>query len=83
MEKGSGGFRLVVDLRRVNEAFEERKVKFENLSLLRFTSSKVAWGGKVDMINAYHHLALHPSSRGFFQLAVDGKYFKCIGIPFE
>jgi hypothetical protein len=71
-----------VDLRRVNKAFPDKKIKFENLSLLRFTNNQVAWGGKVDMSDAYHHLALHPSLRKFFQFQIDGEYFICIGIPF-
>ena len=36
VEKTTSGYRLVVDLRFVNAFFPDKKIKFENLSLLRF-----------------------------------------------
>ncbi len=59
VEKASGGFRLVVDLRFLNEHFEEHKIKFENLSMLQFAHGNLAWGAKLDLSDAYHHLQLH------------------------
>ena len=61
MAKTTSGFRLVVDLRTVNEHFEAHKIKFENLGLLRFASPDVRVGAKVDLSDAYHHLALDTS----------------------
>ncbi len=60
VEKSSGGFRLVIDLRNINEHFPDKKIKFENLSMLRFAHTELKWAGKIDLSDAYHHLALHP-----------------------
>ncbi len=60
VEKTSGGFRLVVDLRFLNEHLEELKIKFENLCMLHFVYSDLAWVAKLDLLaDAYHHLQLH------------------------
>ena len=52
-----------MDLRYVNLFFEDKRIKFENLSMLRFAYLDLQWGGKVDLSDAYHHLALHPDIR--------------------
>ena len=56
----------MIDLRFVNEHFEPRKIKFENLSLLKFAHKDLNWGAKMDLSDAYHHLCLHPSIRPYF-----------------
>ena len=72
----------MVDLRTVNEHFAEHKVKFENLAMLRFAHTDLTYGAKVDLSDAYHHIALHPSIRKFFQFQIDGEFFECVAIPF-
>jgi hypothetical protein len=64
--KSTGGYRLVLDLRHINSFFEGKKIKFENLSLLRFAKTSLQWGGKVDLSDAYHHLTLHKNLRKYF-----------------
>ena len=66
MPKSSRGFRLVVDLGLVNSHFVTKKIKFENLGMLRLANRNLVYGGKVDLSDAYHHLALHPSIRMYF-----------------
>lgn len=61
--KSSSGYRLVVDLREINTHFEPLKIKFEDLGLLRYASLNVQVGSKIDLSDAYHHLALHKSLR--------------------
>jgi hypothetical protein len=72
----------VVDLREINKHFAPLKIKFENLSLLRFASNKVKFGGKVDLSDAYHHLALHKDLRRYFTFKIDGEFFRCVAVPF-
>lgn len=80
--KSSGGFRLVIDLRHINSFFAPPTVKFETLAFLRFASVHVTWGVTVDISDAYHHLALHPSIAPFFQFTIDNELFQCVGLPF-
>lgn len=56
IKKGSGGYRLVVDLRRVNKFFTPKKVKFESLANLRFCAVGVSTAISVDIADAYHHM---------------------------
>ena len=82
VSKSSGGWRLVIDLRFINEHFEPLKIKFENLSLLKFANKDLEWGAKMDLSDAYHHLCLHPSLRPYFQFSVAGEFFEVIAVPF-
>ena len=66
MPKSSGGYRLVVDLRLVNSHFVTKKIKFEILGMLRLANRNLVYGGKVNLSDAYHHLALHPSIRKYY-----------------
>jgi hypothetical protein len=59
VEKSSGGFRLVVDLRHVNSHFEPPKTKFETLAQLRYCSDLVSLGVTIDVTDAYHHIKIH------------------------
>jgi hypothetical protein len=45
-------------------------------------ANTVRVGSKVDLSDAYHHLALHPQLRKFFTFQIDGEFFTCVAIPF-
>ena len=80
--KSSGGYRLVIDLRFVNNHFPDNKIEFEDLSLLRFVPPTMKVGAKIDLSDAYHHLELHPSLQEYFQFTIDGIFYQCLAIPF-
>ena len=61
VEKSSGGFRLVLDLKFVNKFFEFPKVKFENLAVLKNANTEVTHAFSIDISDAYHHLRVAPS----------------------
>lgn len=66
VEKSSGGFRLVLDLKHINGYFEFPKVKFENLSVLKYCSQSVTHAFSIDISDAYHHLRIHPDLQEYF-----------------
>ena len=66
MDKSSGGFRLVLDLKYINIHFDFPKVKFENLAVLRFCPTDVTHAISVDISDAYHHLRIHPALEHLF-----------------
>lgn len=82
VEKTSGGFRLVLDLKFVNLHFEFPKVKFENLSVLRYAPTTTTHAISVDISDAYHHLRIHPALEKYFQFKIDGRFYQAIGLPF-
>ena len=66
VEKGSGGFRLVIDLKFLNGFFDFPKVKFENLNMLRHAPPAVDHAFSIDISDAYHHLRLAPKIEHLF-----------------
>ena len=56
-----------MDLRFVNKFFEDKKIKFENLGMLKYAKKGLAWGAKIDLSDAYHHLHLHQDIQEYFQ----------------
>ena len=82
MEKGSGGFRLVLDLKFLNKYFDFPKVKFENLTVLKHASPQVKYATSIDISDAYHHLRVADSIKCYFQFKINGEYFIAVGLPF-
>lgn len=66
VKKTSGGFRLVVDLRIINQCFNPPVVSFESLSELKACPTSVLFGCSIDIADAYHHLRLKPYLSKFF-----------------
>ena len=66
MDKSSGGYRLVLDLKHLNQYFEFGKVTFENLSVLRYAPRSITHCFSIDISDAYHHLAISEQLQPFF-----------------
>ena len=66
VKKSTSGYRLVIDLKYVNTFYPDEKIKFENISMLRFAPPGLKVGAKIDLSDAYHHLALHSTIRHYF-----------------
>ena len=58
--KNKGGYRLVLDLKFVNQFFSFAKVKFENLSVLKNAPTDSSFATSIDISDAYHHLRISP-----------------------
>ena len=82
VEKGSGGFRLVIDLKFLNGFFDFPKVKFENLNMLRHAPTQGTHAFSIDVSDAYHHLRVSPRIKNLFQFKIDGEFFIARGLPF-
>jgi len=76
-------YRMVIDLRPVNEYCPEGTCRVEGLrelpNILRPGDHLTA----IDLTDGYFHLSIHPDSRRYttFHLAGIG-YFRCVGMPF-
>lgn len=66
MEKSTGGFRLVLDLKFVNLFFSFDKVRFENLAQLRYAPTNITHAISLDISDAYHHLRLREDLVKYF-----------------
>jgi hypothetical protein len=59
VSKNSGGFRLVIDLKFLNQYFDYPTVQFESLQVLRYASKRITHMFSIDISDAYHHLMVH------------------------
>lgn len=74
--------RLVLDLRQVNEHFQEIKFKYEALvefmSALHPLDHLISW----DIKDAYHHVLMNPSDRPYLSFVVGSDVYEPITMPF-
>lgn len=73
---------MVLDLKFVNSHFTVNKVKFENLSVLRYAPKQANVAISIDISDAYHHLRLDQRLVKYFQFKIDGKFYEAVGLPF-
>ena len=83
----NGKFRMVLDLRYLNEFVVKRKVTFEGINLVLNYVKKDGFGITFDLKNGYHHIAIHPSQHSLLGFAFTDfkgrlRYFKFVVMPF-
>jgi hypothetical protein len=61
----SGKFRLIFNMRYVNEHLVKRVFDFEGLSDIADMAKKGDYSVSYDMTSGYYHVSLHPNSRRF------------------
>jgi hypothetical protein len=76
------GWRLVVDLRRLNSHCRPMVCRYETLKKLRTFARRGDWMVSWDLQDGYHHLSIHPSARKYFTFLVNGEYLQCAALPF-
>ena len=76
-KKQKGQYRLVVDLRGVNQGLSEKPFRMETLPrVLMFIAGK-RWGITIDLKEGYYHLLVHPSFRKYLGIkGPDGRIFR-------
>jgi Reverse transcriptase (RNA-dependent DNA polymerase) len=80
--KKNGGWRLVVDLRWLNSHCVKQSVQYETLKSLRRFAMRNAWMVSFDLQDGYYHLAIKEEDRKYFTFCVNGKCYRCVGLPF-
>lgn len=76
------GWRLVVDLRHINQHCVSMNCRYETLKTLRSYARKNDYMISWDLQDGYHHLSIHPDDRKFFTFCVEGEYLQCSALPF-
>uniref|UniRef100_A0A3B3DLR5 ribonuclease H n=1 Tax=Oryzias melastigma TaxID=30732 RepID=A0A3B3DLR5_ORYME len=78
----TGQWRLVQDLRAVNQAIESRAPCVPDPhTLLNQLQSDKAWFTVVDLSNAFFSIPLHPNSQGWFGFTIGGKKYTYTRLP--
>ena len=74
--------RLVVNLKRQSGLFRSVPVKMETLESFALEIKPNDHLLSFDIEKGYHHFRLHPDIRNWFLFRIDGRYFRCIALPF-
>ena len=78
---GTNKWRLVVDLRHLNQFVEKFTTKFETLKALRRLAKRGDWMMSFDLEDGYYAVALDKEDRKYFTVEVDGECFQFVGLP--
>ena len=74
-KKGPVPYRLIHNVRYVNEFCTPRPFTYEKLSDLQNVVKSGWWMGKLDLSAGYHHIPLHPSQFKYFGFEFEGKVY--------
>ena len=79
----SDKFRLIVNMRYVNEHLVKRVFKFEGLSDIADMAVKGDYSVAYDLTSGYYHVSLHVDSRRFVGFKWKGVYYQYNCLPFD
>ena len=77
-----GKFRLILDLRKLNEALKNWKFKMETLKTHREIFRKGRWMVGVDLKSGYHCIGIREEDRKYFGCELDGVFYEWTALPF-
>ncbi|GLC60878.1 hypothetical protein PLESTB_001686500 [Pleodorina starrii] len=78
---GSGSWRLVVNLKRMNVAQKAYKCRYESLRTLRRMGIQDSWMVKVDLADAFYHIPIRPADRRYFVFRFCGVLYEMNALP--
>lgn len=79
--KGDGGWRLVINLSRLNTWVRKKRCRFETLKQLRHIARKGDWMISWDISDGFYHVPIHPDHRKYFRFLVDGEVLQMRSLP--
>lgn len=80
--KKDGGYRLVVDLRHLNQHMQQQACKYETLADLQLIIEPNDWMISADLENGYYHIGIHPSFQRFLTTEINGDLISFRALPF-
>lgn len=79
--KATGGWRLIVDLRRLNKSCVPYRCRFETLRVLGRLASRGDWMFSFDLKDGFHCISIDPAYRSFFTFSLDGEFYQAAALP--
>ena len=80
--KRTGGFRLILDVSKLNEFLRVKKFSMDTVQKIRAAIEGEMWGVSVDLSDAYHHIPIAEGDRRFLAFEVGGRQFCYCVCPF-
>ena len=80
--KATGGFRPIINLKRLNQFLILRHFKMENINSLRHLIVKGDWMVKLDLKDAYLTVPVFEGHQKYLQFLWEGKVYQFVCLPF-
>ena len=80
--KRKGGFRMVLNLKRLNKYILNSKFKMENLSNILPLIKRNDWAVSIDLVDAYLHVPVARAAQQFLGFAVGNEVYQYRVLPF-
>lgn len=77
----TSGWRLIIDLRELNDYCQKKKLKFETLKTLKHLARPDDWWFSFDLQDGFYALGIAPEDRKYFTVNIRGKLFQLAGLP--
>lgn len=81
-KKQMGKFRLVVNMRRLNQGIEDYSLKIEGVDALLKCITRNAYFIKIDLKHGYFHVSIAKQARKFLGIHFNGEFFQFNALPF-
>jgi hypothetical protein len=82
MPKAKGGYRQVLDLRRLNRYVRDLSFKMEDASVLIQLARKGDYATSLDVKAAFNHVPTNPSALSYLAFCFEGRLYAYKGMPF-
>ena len=79
--KGSGGFRMILDLTELNKCLAYQQFKMASLQTALEMLREDCWMGSVDLRDAYYSVRIRPEHRILLRFLWKGSLFQFVGMP--
>ena len=80
--KPNGKWRLIVNMRHLNQHLRVRSFKMEGVRNFQYTVARDDEMFKVDMKSGYYHVELHEAARTFLGIEWEGTFYEFTVLPF-
>jgi hypothetical protein len=80
--KKDGKLRPVIDLKILNKFLRKKPFKMETPQSIRRSLQKGMWTVSLDLKDAYFQVPIHPRSRKFLRICLEGKVYQFRALPF-
>lgn len=80
--KPDGTNRPIINLRRLNAYVDCPSFKMDNIATVRSALVKDMWACRLDLKDAYFHIAIHPKSRHLLRFCVGRQCYQFKALPF-
>ena len=80
--KKTGGFRLILDVSRLNDFLRVEKFSMDTVQVIRGAVEPGMWGVSIDLSDAYHHIPMAGRHTHFLAFQVGDRKFRYLVCPF-